>query len=179
MNFAFKGYQISALQLKGWLKSKTSFQEYKNEIQNSYETRAWIIRCMFSIQCEEFRINHLTLFLIVTMPYACWLLWHAYYIEGLQVTSSFSHSIIQIHNNIMWDWQYTTKYSIYSYWLWEKFHMTLSFPHNTIMNLNDVMQFRITFLKRLFWERYILKGIEDFNLERLVDLEALGLGPKR
>ena len=31
-----KGSQILALQLKGWFKSKTSIQEYKIEIQNSY-----------------------------------------------------------------------------------------------------------------------------------------------
>ena len=32
MSFILKGSQISALQLKGWFKFKTSIQEYKNEI---------------------------------------------------------------------------------------------------------------------------------------------------
>ena len=32
---------------------------------------------MFPVQCEELRINHLTLLLIVTTPYACWFLWRA------------------------------------------------------------------------------------------------------
>ena len=36
MSFILKGSQISALQLKGWFKPKTSIQEYTNEIQNSY-----------------------------------------------------------------------------------------------------------------------------------------------
>jgi hypothetical protein len=36
MNFILKGSQISAVQLKDWLKSKTLIQEIKNEIQNSY-----------------------------------------------------------------------------------------------------------------------------------------------
>ena len=36
---------------------------------------------MFPTQCEELRINHVTPFLVVTMPYACWFLWQAYYIE--------------------------------------------------------------------------------------------------
>ena len=31
-----EGSQISALQLKGWVKSKTSIQEYRNELQNLY-----------------------------------------------------------------------------------------------------------------------------------------------
>ena len=35
MSFILKGSQVSALQLKGWFKSKTSIQEYRNEIQNS------------------------------------------------------------------------------------------------------------------------------------------------
>jgi hypothetical protein len=39
MSFILKGPQILAFQLKGWLKSKTSIQEYRNEIQNeSYDT---------------------------------------------------------------------------------------------------------------------------------------------
>ena len=36
---------------------------------------------MFLVHYEELRINHLTPFLVVTMPFACWFLWRAYYIE--------------------------------------------------------------------------------------------------
>jgi hypothetical protein len=36
MSFILKGSQISALQLKGWFKSKTSISKYRNEIQSSY-----------------------------------------------------------------------------------------------------------------------------------------------
>ena len=36
---------------------------------------------MFPIQCEELRNNHLTALLVVTMPYACWLLWRVDYID--------------------------------------------------------------------------------------------------
>ena len=39
---------------------------------------------MFSVQCEELRTNFLTLFLVVTMRFACWFLWRAYYIEDLK-----------------------------------------------------------------------------------------------
>ena len=81
MSFNLKGSQISALQLKGWFKSKTSIQEYRNEIQNSYETCAWIVWYMFPIQCEELRIDHLTPLLVVTMPNTCWFLWWAYCFE--------------------------------------------------------------------------------------------------
>ena len=48
MGFILKGSQISTLQLKVWFKSKTSIQEYKNEIQihiilvhELYGTRFW------------------------------------------------------------------------------------------------------------------------------------------
>ena len=43
------------------------------KIQNSYEI-TWY---MFPVQCEESRINHQTLLLVVTMPYACWFMWRA------------------------------------------------------------------------------------------------------
>ena len=39
---------------------------------------------MLPIQCEELRINHLISFLVVTIPYTCWFLWWAYYIEGFK-----------------------------------------------------------------------------------------------
>ena len=84
MSFILKGSQITACQLKGRFKSKTSIQEYKIEIQNSYWTWAWIICYVFSVQCEESRINHLTQLLVVTMPYACWFLWQAYYVDDFK-----------------------------------------------------------------------------------------------
>ena len=77
MSFILKGSLIFALQWKGWFRSKTSIQEYRNEMQNSYWTCAWIIWYMFSVHCEESRIDHLTPRLVVTMPYACWFLWRA------------------------------------------------------------------------------------------------------
>ena len=39
---------------------------------------------MFPIQFEELTINHLTLLLVVTMPYACWFLWRANYTEDFK-----------------------------------------------------------------------------------------------
>ena len=39
---------------------------------------------MFPVQCEELRINHPTLLVVVTMPYACWLLWRIYYIKDFK-----------------------------------------------------------------------------------------------
>ena len=56
----------------------------RNEIQDSYETCAWIIWYMFPIECEELRINHLTLLFVMTMPYACWFLWQVEYIEDFK-----------------------------------------------------------------------------------------------
>ena len=39
---------------------------------------------MFLVQCEESRINHLTPLLVMTMPYAYWILWQANYIEDFK-----------------------------------------------------------------------------------------------
>ena len=49
---------------------------------------------MFPIQCEGWRINHLTPLLVVTMPCACWFLWRTYYTERHQVTSSFPSRVV-------------------------------------------------------------------------------------
>ena len=89
MSLILKGSQIPVVRLKGWFESKTSIQEFRNEIQNSNQTCAWITCSwitwyMFSVQCGEWRINHMTPFLVVTMPYACWFLWRADYIEDFK-----------------------------------------------------------------------------------------------
>ena len=93
MTFIFKGSRISALQLKGWFKSTTSIQKYRNETPNSYWTCAWIIWYMFPVQCEELRINHLTLLLVVTMTYACWFLRRADYTEDFQSRLHFQFGV--------------------------------------------------------------------------------------
>ena len=67
MSFIFKGSQISAVQCKGWFKSKMSIQEYSNEIENSYWTCVWLKWYMFLVQYEKLQIKHLTLLLVVTM----------------------------------------------------------------------------------------------------------------
>ena len=42
------------------------------------------MRYMFSVQCEEIKNHHLTLLLVVTMPYTCWFLCRVYYIEDFK-----------------------------------------------------------------------------------------------
>ena len=52
------------------------------------------------------------------------------------------HNIIQIHNNIAWDWQYYMEYSkipSWSIWRREIFYGIMSIPHNIVMDLNNVM----------------------------------------
>ena len=56
------------------------------------------------------------------------------------------HNIIQIHNNVLWDWQYYAKYSTYSYWMWELFCMTLSDPRKIVMNMNNAMCHKVSML---------------------------------
>ena len=51
-------------------------------IELEYETHFKLVHelygYMFPVQCEEIRINHLTLLLlVVTVPYACWFWWQA------------------------------------------------------------------------------------------------------
>ena len=84
MSFILKGYQISTLQLKDWFKSKTFIQEYRKRNTNLILTCACIIWYMFAVQYEELSIHHLTPFLVVAMPYACWFLWRTYHIEDFK-----------------------------------------------------------------------------------------------
>ena len=53
-----------------------------------YETHIKLLHelygTMFLIQSEELLINHLTLLLVLTMPYACWFLWRANYIKNFK-----------------------------------------------------------------------------------------------
>ena len=53
------------------------------------------------------------------------------------------HNIVQIHNNVIWDWQYSTKHSPHSVecsdWIWKILCGILSVPRNIVMNLNNVM----------------------------------------
>ena len=51
--------------------------KYKTHIQFC----AWIMLYIFLVQYGEFKVKHLILLLVVTMPYACWYLWRADYIE--------------------------------------------------------------------------------------------------
>jgi hypothetical protein len=90
MGLILKGSQISALWLKAWFKSKTSIQEYRNEIQKSYWTCAWIIWYMFLMQCKELRIDHLPLLLCIDNALNLLVLVAGKLYWGLQVKSSFS-----------------------------------------------------------------------------------------
>ena len=49
------------------------------------------------------------------------------------------HNIIQIHNNVLWDWLYFMEYSPHSIWMWRIFYGILLVPQNTVMDLNNVM----------------------------------------
>ena len=93
ISFVLKGFQISAYQWKWCFESKMSIQEYRNEIQYSYKTCAWIIWYMFQVQCEETRINHVTLILVWTMSYACWILCWIEYIEDFKRRPDFQYGV--------------------------------------------------------------------------------------
>jgi hypothetical protein len=102
MSSFLKGSQISALHSKGWSKSKASIRENKNEIPNSYSICAWIIWHMFPIQCEESKINCLNMFLVVIVPFACWFLWRAYYIEDFKRRLHFQYGVA-LWRVVLWE----------------------------------------------------------------------------
>ena len=85
MIFILEGSRILALQLKGWFKSKTTIQEYSNEIK-----KIRLILCMnhmvpiFSIMRRTHN-QPLPPLLVVKMPYACWFLWQIDYTEDFKI----------------------------------------------------------------------------------------------
>jgi hypothetical protein len=62
------------------------------------------------------------------------------------VQFEYGHNIIQTHSTVLWDRQYFTKYSSHSTCSWGIFYWILSVPQNTIMGLNNFMDF-IAFLR--------------------------------
>ena len=48
------------------------------------------------------------------------------------------HTITKIHNNVLWDWQYFMEYYSHLVWMIE----ILSFPKNTVMDLNNVIFYK-------------------------------------
>ena len=84
MSFISKGSQISAFRLKGSFKSKTSIQEYRNEIHKLMLNLCMSYMVHASSKSEEVRINHLTPLLVMTMSYVCWFMWWVVYIEDLK-----------------------------------------------------------------------------------------------
>ena len=70
-----------------WRADSNPRRQSKN-IEMKYKTLTKFVHELydtcFTIQCEELRINHLTLLFVVTIPYTCWFLWRAYYIEDFK-----------------------------------------------------------------------------------------------
>ena len=52
-----------------------------------------------------------------------------------------AHYIIQIHNSVLWNWQYFVEYSPHSIWMWRIFHIILAVPHNIVMDMYNVRLF--------------------------------------
>ena len=60
---------------------------------------------------------------------------NAFYLGVLE-----QHNIIQIHNNVMWDSQYYAEYVPHLVWMWGIYYRIMSIPHNTVMDMNNVMK---------------------------------------
>ena len=68
---------------------------------------------------------------------------HLIIIVDSQYNQVNQHNIIQIHDNVLWDLQHSTKYSWifpHSYWMWGILCRILSVLRNVIMDLNNVMK---------------------------------------
>ena len=74
-------WRILKFQPFSWKPGSNPRRQSKS-IQMKYKTCIILVRelhwSMLPVQCEELRSNHLTLLLVVTVPYACWFLWRAY-----------------------------------------------------------------------------------------------------
>ena len=57
----------------------------------------------------------------------------------LGALANLDYNIIQIHNNVMWDWEYFAEYSSHCDRMYRIFFIILLVPQNIVMDLNDVM----------------------------------------
>ena len=80
----WRALKISTLQLKGWFKSRLQSKNIKMKYKIHIKVVHELCGTCFRYNVEKFRINHLTPLLVVTMPYACWFLWWANYIEDFK-----------------------------------------------------------------------------------------------
>ena len=63
----------------------SNLRRQSKNIEMECKTHIKLVWYIFLAQCEKFIIKHLTLLLLaVTMPYACWFLWQADYIEDFK-----------------------------------------------------------------------------------------------
>ena len=60
----------------------------------------------------------------------------------MKPSNNHHHNIIQIHNNVMHDRQYSIEYStILTEYVKYSVHIIMSIPHNTGMDLNNIMTY--------------------------------------
>ena len=72
--------------------SKNLEMKYKTHIKLVHESYGTYFQYN-PIQCEESRIKRLTLLLGVTLPFACWFLWRAYFIEDFKWRPHFKFEV--------------------------------------------------------------------------------------
>ena len=86
-----------------------------------------------------------------------------------------NHNIIHIQNIVLWEWQYSTKYSPPSHCMWDIFRIILSIPHNIVMDLNNVMTKYQPIVENrpgsLMWRRRL-----DLFLPNLYSLWSIWMG---
>ena len=63
---------------------KSSIQEHRNELPNSYQTCAWYTWYMFPKQCEETKNQPSNSTSCSDNAHACWFLWCVHYIQDLK-----------------------------------------------------------------------------------------------
>ena len=86
---------------------------------------------------------------VMPLPSSWWCIWCNYRINISLNYKTYHlisfHNIIKIHNNVLWDWNYSTKHSqisTHSVWMWkylEMFCEILLVPHNIVMDMNNVI----------------------------------------
>ena len=89
----FEGLSNFSPSVKGLVQNQDINPRIQKWNKNLCQTCAWIIWYMFLVRCEEWRINHLTPLLVVTMPYACWFLWWPDSIEDFKWRPRFQFGV--------------------------------------------------------------------------------------
>ena len=117
---------------------------------------------LLPVQCEELRIKHLTLLLVLTMPYACWVLCRGDYIEDFEWCLHFQFRVVfwrvvvrEVYFEGHWRLQSCTLWPLHTR-DWEP--MIIALWALSLVEKAELVQVRLTLCFKDHWSMWVQDG---------------------